>query len=396
MYYICEITNTCGDAMFALCGDLNARTGTLLDFVEFDNTFNSLPDEYIPDTYIPRFSSDSTVNNNGVKLIDFCKSTGLRIVNGRKGNDEGKGMYTLFTYNGRSVVDYLVCSQELFPLIRNFDVGCPNEYSDHVCLSFCLSAEVSVNDFSSVDDFEAIESPKMSRYIWNEDKAPLFVNRLQSEACLKELDKINDILTDNSVINSDSIDVAVDTLNDVLYKAAGPELQRSYPKKCDVNNTHSSFLYNDEVEDKKHIFHVCLNAYRQNNSDTNRVNMVKARNAFRCAARRCRLEKDKQKTDRLLKARYKNAKEYWKLLKGCAGIKKCNIDISIFADYFSKVHNPDDPFFTVDEDIAYFVEHYYESELQVMFDELNVDITIEEINNAICSLNAGNLLDLTC
>ena len=132
MYYICEITNTYGmygDAMFALCGDLNARTDTLLDFVEFDNTFISRPEEYIPDTYISRFSSDSNVNNNGVKLIYLRKSIGLRIANGRKGNDEGKGMYTLFTSNGRIVVDYLVCSQELFPLIRNFDVGCPNEYS---------------------------------------------------------------------------------------------------------------------------------------------------------------------------------------------------------------------------------------------------------------------------
>ena len=47
--------------------------------------------------------------------------------------------------------------------------------------------------------------------------------------------------------------------------------------------------------------------------------MVKARNVFRSAARRCILKKDNQNTDILLKARYKNAIEYWKLLKVCAG-----------------------------------------------------------------------------
>ena len=49
-----------------------------------------LPDEYIPDNYLPRFSEDrGHVNNNGLLLLEFCKQTGLRIMIGRVGEDKG-------------------------------------------------------------------------------------------------------------------------------------------------------------------------------------------------------------------------------------------------------------------------------------------------------------------
>ena len=41
---------------------------------------------------MPRFSEDAGhTNNNGLLLLDFCKQTGLRIMNGTVGNEGGGG-----------------------------------------------------------------------------------------------------------------------------------------------------------------------------------------------------------------------------------------------------------------------------------------------------------------
>ena len=70
-----------------------------------------LPDEYIADAELQRFSEDNGhVNNNGLLLLDFCKQTGLRIMNGRVGADQGIGKHTFVGSRGSSVVDYVLSS----------------------------------------------------------------------------------------------------------------------------------------------------------------------------------------------------------------------------------------------------------------------------------------------
>ena len=59
--------------------------------------------------------------------------------------------------------------------------------------------------------------------------------------------------------------------------------------------------------------------------------------------------------------------------------KAKNVSIVDFEDYFKAVNNPEDRFFQPDEDILYFNERYVNSEIQIMFDELNCAITVEEI-----------------
>ena len=60
-----------------------------------------------------RVSQDKVVNEHGNYLLNFCKASGLRIINGRIGNDGGIGKFTCVTENGCSVVDYVLCRPEL-------------------------------------------------------------------------------------------------------------------------------------------------------------------------------------------------------------------------------------------------------------------------------------------
>lgn len=61
----------------------------------------------------------------------------------------------------------------------------------------------------------------------------------------------------------------------------------------------------------------------------------------------------------------------------------------MFERYFKAINNPDDPFFTSDEDALFFHERYVQSELQIMFNELNVEITLSEIKKAVRQLKLG-------
>ena len=57
-----------------ICGDLNARSSVNPDFVVDDNPVHMsvLPDEYVADVELQRFSKDKGhVNNIGLLLLDF-------------------------------------------------------------------------------------------------------------------------------------------------------------------------------------------------------------------------------------------------------------------------------------------------------------------------------------
>ena len=95
-------------------GDLNSRVGNKCDFIVQDsiNTENDDPD-YSPDNTSVRASVDCLLNSHGVKLLDLCKSTCLRIVNGRVGNSCKQ---TFYSYNGTSDIDYLWQTNTTFHL----------------------------------------------------------------------------------------------------------------------------------------------------------------------------------------------------------------------------------------------------------------------------------------
>ena len=71
-------------------------------------------------------------------MLDLCKNTGLRICNGRLGEDCDKGDYTFYCRRGRSVVDYLLTPYNLLNLIFNFQIGPKHIDSDHRPITFTL------------------------------------------------------------------------------------------------------------------------------------------------------------------------------------------------------------------------------------------------------------------
>ena len=82
---------------------------------------------------------------------------------------------------------------------------------------------------------------------------------------------------------------------------------------------------------------------------------------------------------------------YWKLLKQAANINsQSNITSEQLAEYFKAVNDPSDSFYQADDDVIFFNERYVKGEFQIMFDELNLAISGDEIKMAIKQLRNGS------
>ena len=94
------------DAVFII-GDMNSRVGVKMIFILRDQLNEFLDDDmYIPDTPLLRVSLDTRCSSHGIKLLDVCKSTCLRIINGRLGRDHNIGENTFVSNQGASVINY--------------------------------------------------------------------------------------------------------------------------------------------------------------------------------------------------------------------------------------------------------------------------------------------------
>ena len=91
------------------------------------------------DSELQRFSKDCIYNNYGRELLDLCKASHLRLINGRFGEDKGIGSFTCYTSRGQSTVDYHVLSESLLPRIKNFVIDPSSDLSDHCPLTTTLT-----------------------------------------------------------------------------------------------------------------------------------------------------------------------------------------------------------------------------------------------------------------
>ena len=147
---VCYIDNIANDnAYLLICGDFNARIATCPDFVVDDSNchvhVDVLPDEYTIDSNVTQRVPQNTVrpDSNGLMLLELCRQTGMRILNGRNGNDANVGKYSYIAPNGSSVIDYMLASQSLFEFLQFFEVHDPNILTDQCCISLHLEFPMS-------------------------------------------------------------------------------------------------------------------------------------------------------------------------------------------------------------------------------------------------------------
>lgn len=387
---IANDTNNCYN--IAICGDLNSRVGTEQDFVIYDNRKNDLlPDDYVPDDFLLRNSQDKIINANGRKLLDFCKQNGLRICNGRLGADKNVGKFTFIGSMGRSLVDYVVTTPNLFKSIVKFKICDPNILSDHCVVEFsiCQNKDSYTIQHEETDTYECLNK----KYSWDDAKRDQYIFNLNSAE--NDFSELTSFL--RHAREPDDINHNISNFTNLMENVCDPLFAKTVNVPKEGENTYS-FNHNtqhrpwfdEECEILRTRFYTELNKYRENKTILNEINMVSARKSFKKEIRRKRFNYDKSKTEKLITLKHENAKAYWRLLKQAANQNVThNISSKQFADYFKAINDPDDRFFQVDEDIIHFNDRYIRGEFQIMFDELNGEISRTELLAAIKQLRNG-------
>lgn len=390
--YIIKIANDTNDNYnILICGDFNSRIGNENDYVIFDNDANIdiLPIDYVPDDITPRFSQDNITNANGRKLLDFCKLNGLRVGNGRLGSDKGVGKHTYVGSTGSSVIDYIIANPSLLDVISSFHVADPNILSDHCCIDFSILCK-DISEMNLRREKETFTKVN-KKYMWNEARAGEYIFNLEREE--NGLKHLSSVLT--IVSTPQQIDENIQNFTSLMEEACDPLFSKNFFSSQDIENfqcrpTTTQPWFDEECRKLRNLFYSTLNNYRRDKSTTNQANFVKARSNFKKTLRRKRYNFAKEKTSKLIASKSKNAKEYWKLLKDASHLKsKCSIDVKMFSEYFQAINDPNNRFYQADEDILYFNERYMQGEFQVMFDELNLPISMEEIKLGVSQLRNG-------
>jgi len=109
------------DMDILICGDMNARCGYLLDYLEDEDKYikiNNMSMNEPDNVHVERRSKDKVVSNYGKQLESLCTNFNVHILNGRKCVDE-QGEYTCKTSTGKGLVDYMIFSTILYDRTKN-------------------------------------------------------------------------------------------------------------------------------------------------------------------------------------------------------------------------------------------------------------------------------------
>ncbi len=204
-----------------ICGDLNSRTSDLPDYrvntpgtegdlnyiVENVNNIGCVNDVQIC------LSRDKVTNVYGRELLDFCKNTGYRLMNGRLYDVNNTGDFTCFKENGASIVDYLICKPHNIQDISHFTILPKRVVSDHRPLSFDLmypKRQTYQNIVLSGDE-HSIKS-----YKWDINKLDSYKEILNSEDSIGKLSQLQTDIIDPNLNTDEICDKFYDVMNSAI------------------------------------------------------------------------------------------------------------------------------------------------------------------------------------
>ena len=217
-----------------LIGDLNSRVGKKCDFIDHDSTLPDMDDDmFSPDAPLRRLSIDCVSNRFGDYLLDLCKATEMRIVNGRIFEHTDK--MTCFTHNGESVVDYLITCENNFSSLSSMTVHEYNEFLNHAPISFAFKV--------GTERSREANAKFISNIRWNEEHKGDFVNSLKNDIHI-----LLDIVQQEVDVNT-----VVETFSKFVTDRANVFFKKTYTVKNETMFTNSN-----NAEMKRWYNEICM------------------------------------------------------------------------------------------------------------------------------------------
>jgi hypothetical protein len=344
--------NRFNNCSICLVGDFNSRTGTLSDFV-LDTDNDIFTDRFYDNDFIlskcnlencgidtNRYNQDTCINNNGRKLIDFCKINDVHIVNGRFGSDHNIGKYTC---KGVSVVDYFITSPKMFMSVSDFKVDVFDSLLSDIHSPICLTlstvcpCEAPVNNTVEKNGEKNESNLPNFKVKWESILASDYVNMIDNNS-------INVLLADLSKCDAKSI--SAETVNNINEKIqeillAPAKTLNMVKKSCKKNcNTFvSKPWYNEECKRVKSEYLYIKKRFKVSKSPGIKREMKIKGKELRNICRKNKRNYEKGLHSKLKCMKNNNPKEYWNMLnsKKKSQTVNCNISLQTFTDHFKKL-----------------------------------------------------------
>jgi len=361
----------CGKVI--VIGDLNARCGLRSDCIENTEEYR----EFIATPYdnddvlneLPyRFSMDTTINSSGNKLLDLCTSSGLRIVNGRIGDDAGVGSYTFMSSLGCSLIDYVLVFPELFSLVDDFIVHDLHTCSPHTPIQLNIKTALSHKPTARSDTLP-------HGLNWSNDKTEEFKAIINDD-----IQAFESIV--NKVVSSDvDIDTGINSFSTKLYeKALSVFGRKAYGKKRKNNKQ----WFNRECELAKQVFRRANKLYRRYNSISNAEDVVNKRKLYKKVKRKAMARFNIKQSENFSQLARGNPQKFWTELRKLKSTPKNNNSISEkeFLEHFKSLFSTDLEFHN--EEIDEELNNY-----EIENDTLDRTFSCEEVAGAIRCLKTG-------
>ena len=304
-------------------GDLNGRTKLGEDFVidsEDEHSPINIPPSYEKDTFMSRVNSDShQIDQQGRKILDFCKTSHFRILNGRtRGDSEGK--FTRFPRKyseNPSVIDYALCNTYLLPEIHSFMVLPYTGLSDHCCISVNLNINVhlTTKDYSSDGEGEVpIYTPKV-KFVFDKNRAHLYEQNLSNDV---NVDYLLASLNQNEV-SRENICKKVEDLNDILISAAQKTfltIKLPLRKKKNKIKLKSKGWFTRECANRRNIFRKYSKILAEKPFDRKNLHsFIQARAAYKKACRNAEKSYRNTLTGKLKEVGKHDPKAFWRIIE---------------------------------------------------------------------------------
>ena len=289
-----------------LQGDINARTGTLPDFLtkdKYDEFFGIENHDKNP----PRNSEDRKVCERGSLLLDLCRSGDYRIANGRKLGDL-TGKFTSMQWNGSAVVDYVITQASNFSRVVELKVGkffpC---LSDHCPLQYKLKMNITRQVLTDKVPMQRLPP----RCKWNPLTKQSFIEALKSE----DMKHVFETTLRQETLTPEN---GISELSSALLKCATHEPphnenQKRGQRKNITNNDQPWF--DSECKAIKKKINILGNRLKRQPGDTSlRASLFVTKKNFKNLTKKKKNLYKKNIIDKMHLTKQSEVKQFWKLL----------------------------------------------------------------------------------
>ena len=328
-----------------LNGDFNARKGSLIDFIQYeDSTFLDTSymenQQYSVHSFSLPNNMDKKTNKYGRSLNEICISNDLYFLNGRiRGDNSGK--FTCHKFNGASVIDYAIVSSCLLDKIIYFSVHSPDYYSCHCPISFCLKTrpfDRSMDD--SNESFKLLPMP--DSFQWESSANMVFQKLLSDHFQSSELTNCAKNLDNNPVMIDHTVEVFTKQIKNIAAKCLN--LRRSTKKPKRPNKSRYKQWYNRDCQtSQKLLKNAAKNLAHYPNDPIVRGRYHKMRKEHKKLVKHTAQKFKEQLLDKINSLESNNPKDFWSMVNSMKDAKQNNVIDSIspqtWFDWFQKLNS---------------------------------------------------------